>query len=222
MSTQICWIDLETTGLRLEDSKILEVGIALTDEEGEIQAEKSWLNPAPLDGLRVAALDPVVLAMHAASGLWADLQRQYQDPLRDPLTLRPARGLDLNQEVAQWISLNTNWTTKRIPLAGSGVSHFDRQFIRRDLPDVDRKLTYWAYDVGVMRRMLRLIGFNSQTDEAQPTHRALDDVKAHIKEFQTQLALLRTIDFPRVSTGVQLDPLFPSRETTELTEGAPA
>lgn len=221
---KICWIDLETTGSRLETSQILEIGVAITDTEGNIQAEQSWLNPAGLDSLRIAELDPVVLKMHAESGLWTDLQKVYTDPLSvhgDPLFMRPGLG-SISKDIGTWLIGQNNLRTEHIPLAGSGVSHFDRPFIRRDLPNVDKLLTYWAYDVGVMRRMLRLVGHNSQTEETLPTHRALEDVKAHIAEFRIQLEYLRNINYGaivKVPTGVTFEPLFPGRTTAELVEG---
>lgn len=224
---KLCWIDLETTGSALATSQILEIGIAITDEEGNIQAEKSWLNPAGMDSLRVANVDPVVIEMHAASGLWRDLQKVYRDPLdaRDPLNqhlLANPKLAGLDREISGWLLLQNDQRTEHMALAGSGVSHFDRGFIRRDLPSVDKMLTYWAYDVGVVRRMLRLVGLNSQSEDAMPNHRALDDVKAHITEFRQQLTMLKAIHHGAVvtvPTGVRYEPLFPGRNGTELVEG---
>lgn len=221
---KLCWIDLETTGSKLETSQILEIGIAVTDDEGNIEAEGSWLNPVPLDSLRVATIDPVVLEMHSKSGLWADLQKKYVDPLNDPLNIQRVRTLrDLNGEIRNWLFLKNDQRTEHMALAGSGVSHFDRGFIRRDLPDVDRMLTYWAYDVGVVRRMLRLCGINTQSEDTMPNHRALDDVKAHIREYQAQLVLLRQIPVPSAApTGTDFQPLFAAREGELLVEGGVA
>lgn len=90
-----------------------------------------------------------------------------------------------------WLNNNLQSFTKRIPLAGSGVSHFDRRFIRAQMPKLDNRLTYWAYDVGSVRRFLRLYGLPIMVEHDAKTHRALDDVKAHIEEARYYGRLLR-------------------------------
>ena len=75
-----------------------------------------------------------------------------------------------------------------LPLAGSGVSHFDRRFIRRYWPSLDRKLAYAMFDVGVVRRFLREWGLGLLPPEYAETraptigHRALSDAEDHRQE----------------------------------------
>jgi oligoribonuclease len=117
-------------------------------------------------------MDPFVYSMHTFNGLLADVRKSETSMI------------DADAQMVEWIKQYTKGD--HIPLAGSGVSHFDRAFIRKDLPKFDKYLSYWAYDTGVIRRTLKLFGidasFADTTDDK--THRALDDIRAHVEEMR--------------------------------------
>lgn len=170
-TNHMLFLDLETTGSSA-DSDIIEVGIALYTVAGvEVDAMSAVV--APRQPRRLLTMDDVVVNMHTRNGLIADLISGV------PKTIQQAEAAILDFLRDREFDRNA-----LIPLAGSGVSHFDRQFIRRDWPQVDRRLTYWAYDVGPIRRALQLAGVPSIPEwESGVTHRALDDARAHAKEF---------------------------------------
>lgn len=160
----IAWWDLETTGSGPE-SQILETGIAVSDMRLNLLDTKSILHSGPTLELRIADIDPFVLAMHGNNLLWDDLRKA------DVISTKQA-----DEEIYEWLK-NLNGGTQHIAFAGSGVAHFDRQFIRRDYPTTDGLLTYWALDIGVIRRMTELTdtgGEPHKFTELKP-HRALDD-----------------------------------------------
>ena len=177
----ICWLDLETTGSRIEVDQILEIGIIITDPQLEVIAECGWLHRNALMDFTVDQIDPVVLKMHGTSGLFADL--------RDS---RHTTMIEIDREIDEWMQEVTE-TREHIPLAGSGVSHFDRPFIRRYLPLLDKRLTFWAYDVGAVRRFYRDICGEQLADiESIKPHRALDDAALALAEMRRYRDYQRT------------------------------
>lgn len=176
----ILFVDLETTGSRTEDD-ILEVGCVLTNRNLDVIAYRNWLI-TPGTMLPIREIDPVVIEMHAKSGLWADLARvvnNYQI---------------IEDDILGWLDEHTKSEKEHIPFAGSGVGHFDRQYIRKHLPRFDKRLTYWPLDVGVFRRILKLAGVNADflhTYTDQKPHRALIDAMLAVAEMRSYVVVER-------------------------------
>jgi oligoribonuclease len=161
-------LDLETTGTDETAGSILEVGIIITDPDLTVLDEASWLvEPAPdhLDHM-----NDFVLQMHTANRLLDDLM---VGPTATPD--------EVDTDIATFLDPHTD--NGRIALAGSGVGHFDSRWIRLHLPQTAKRLTYWTYDVGVIRRFLRdLVGWAPDVDPPDKPHRALDDCRLHLTE----------------------------------------
>lgn len=184
---RILWLDLETTGSG-PDSDILEVGVVLTDGSSELKPIACFTAVLrPRDANRLLDMDQVVADMHLGNDLIKDLfatggedLRMVEDALLKFLGDHAPGG-------------------EQIPLAGSGVSHFDRQFIRRDWPRLDKRLTYWAYDVGVLRRTFEIINLRQTVvskDDLQ--HRALSDALDHAQEMREYLRAITGVGLPRL------------------------
>lgn len=186
MVAHLAWLDLETTGTDEHSDDVIEVGIVLTDAKLHVIADGTW-KVAP-QGRTVdaafAAASPVVQRMHNRNGLWSDLAKSA-------LTREQADAW-----ITQWM-LDTTGGRKHVGLAGSGVAHFDRRFIAAQLPKLDKALTYWSLDVGVVRRALSFCGRDdlipTAGDGATKTHRALDDARQHLAEFRVYAELIRAI-----------------------------
>lgn len=165
----IAWLDLETTG-SAESDVILECGIVLTDERLQVVASNSWVIH---EDVKIELVDPYVVDMHDKNGLWLDVAASI---------LLPEQADDA---VSSWLKGATK-STKHIALAGSGVGHFDRRYIKRYWPSTDKLFTYWALDVGVMRRFLKFAQREDLVpaagDSSTKTHRALDDAQQHLDE----------------------------------------
>ena len=165
----IAWLDLETTGTDEADGSILEVGVAITSPDLDVLAVAEWL--AEPDMAHVATMAPVVREMHTANGLLDELDR--------------VGGVPIGTLDAELRSLLDAYAVRgRLVLAGSGVSHFDGRWIRRHLPDAARRLTYWTFDVGVVRRWLATIDPELVRPAPAKTHRALDDARDHLAEWR--------------------------------------
>lgn len=177
----ILWLDLETTGSS-NDAKIIEFGGIITTATIDLtpigEPFTTLVDPFPVTSFE----DEVVNTMHTTSGLADDLIRASKLP----------SILEAEESIIQWINDTIGKSTNHIPYGGSGVGHFDTKYIRRDWKKLSKRLTYWTYDIGVVRRVLRLIDFSISPDlTTVKSHRALDDVRLHIEEAREYLKILK-------------------------------
>ncbi len=180
----ILFLDLETTGTDVPNDNIIEIGLSLisTDVESGYPEIGSFSEVIlPSDTAFVRMMDKkVVREMHQTNGL-----------LDEIISLREERGSDyynhtptnVENGVLAWLNKFTGADTTHIPLGGSGVTHFDRRFIKAFMPRLDARLTHWAYDMGVFRRMFLKAGVAPYSQDGK-THRALDDARVHADEFR--------------------------------------
>ena len=132
--TWLVWLHLETTGSYEDEDRILEVGFVITDESFNVKSEHSDVVHEDAKAWRSQA-DSVVRDMHERKGLW--------DAISGP------EALPLLDVEAEAISVLQSLANKHdFVLCGSGVSHFDRRFLKC-----------------VLRRSLELIG---RTDAQLP------------------------------------------------------
>lgn len=179
----ILWLDLETTGSR-DDARIIEVGCVLTDatpQLSEISTFETIIGPYIK---QTEIVDNVVFNMHNKSGLI--------DALLDPLL---PDVHEAEKMLLRWLREHAGTSDNHIPFAGSGVGHFDKKYIQRDWPTLTKKLTYWPYDVGVLRRFLRLAGWDLPAKEGDKPHRALADTLLHVEEARLYLDKLIGVNY---------------------------
>lgn len=178
----IAWIDLETTSSDEHDGSLLEVGAIITDPHlRELTRVSTLVSPAPghLD-----TMPEVVRTMHTESGLLDDLEAA--EPHERP---HPTHVDSMTRNL-----LDTHAIRGQVILAGSGVGHFDSRWIRRHLPRSSSRLTYWALDVGVVRRFLERIDpdlvLHQYPVDGKP-HRALADAELHLAEWRAYRDAMR-------------------------------
>ena len=182
--SNILWVDLETTGSEIEGNSLIEIGSIVTDNSpdlNEIGSFTAVIHTEPSDWLDTV---PVVIDMHTENGLMADSL---------------AGGGPRHDVVDDWADWALELCDGRIPLAGSGVAHFDRKWIdyelaaagptRRACTDLAQQLQYWAYDIGPARRFsklakldLGLYGYDGAQAGAGKLHRGLADIRDHAVE----------------------------------------
>lgn len=178
----VCWLDLETTGPNEAHDPILEVGAVLCRNEPgmPVEHEWSWLVTQPDDFWAVVypATDPFVIEMHSTNGLWRALESSDTDMAEV--------DRDFSTRLRRLCGGN------HVALAGSGVGHFDRRFIHAQMPRTDKRFTYWAYDVGVVRRLFDRIAPDlvRPLPDTGKAHRGLDDALDHRDEWLHYEALL--------------------------------
>lgn len=175
------WLDLETTGSQDSDL-VIEIGALITDRQmNEIEA-KEFVLPIPEDS--EANLPDVVRTMHTVNGLLEDCKKvEWPADSENVWIARIKMMSAIDIELSNWVKKFNG--TNHMMFAGSGISHFDRKYVERDLPLLNKRLTYFHMDIGVVRRFLELadiqltVNYNMSGDKS---HRALDDARLHAYE----------------------------------------
>lgn len=181
------WVDLETTGLDEIENPIIEIGLVITEIAPpcrELDSFEAVILPA--DPEWEMTLNDQVHRMHTVNGLLEDVHakgRSIRDVEHEILALLMKYGRPHNYM-----------------LAGSGVGHFDRRFIKAQMPGFDKWLQHPAMDVGVIRRMLKFCGradldaFGQTLDgAADKPHRGLPDVRDHINEYRQYASIIESL-----------------------------
>lgn len=179
-------LDLECTGNGKED-EIIEIGCSMLETATwtEVGFYGHLIVPSTASWDRMMA-NKVVREMHEVNGLIKDIV-DYGAP-------DVATAANIDRDVEQWLEHFVGKDTTHIPYGGSGIEHFDRPFIEREMPRLNKRITFWAYDTGNHRRAFRLAGrpWLTEATSAVKTHRALDDARMHASEWRYVMTALRT------------------------------
>lgn len=171
----LCWLDLETTGLDPLCDAILELGIVITTKNLEIVASFSKAM-RPSRNIRLTEIDPFVWKMHQDNNLWND----------------SVTSTDLLDSVADMAAnfIEDNGA-KGSPLCGSTIN-FDRSFLKAQAPELLLYLHYRNIDVSTLKNMMA-VHFQDVPPFEKPkgNHRALDDLHHSIAEYQHYVNSIR-------------------------------
>lgn len=181
----LLWCDLETAGTDERRDPILEIAAILTDSDlRELATFEVVVKPdLDVEDLRSAAGD-VVRVMHDENGLWEECADG-----------RPI--LWAEQDLIRLITYHS--PEKKVRLAGSGVGHFDRRFIRHQMPSLDTHLDHAPFDVGQVRRFCELANppllarVTERSARRGRAHRAMSDIRSHLEEARLYVDLIRQI-----------------------------
>ncbi len=167
---RLVWIDCEMTGLSLTADALVEIAALVTDSELNVLGEGvDVIIKPPAEALE--QMDDFVRDMHTKSGLLTELDAG--------VTLAEAQ-----ETVLAYLREHCD-TDSRPPLAGNTVGT-DRNFIARDLPDLESFLHYRIIDVSSIKELSRR--WYPRAYFASPTkkgnHRALADIQESIEELR--------------------------------------
>lgn len=192
MPPELAWIDLETTGLDPNKDVTLELGIVLTDAVGRICRDgvASWLVydlSKPWTALKdwgkaCHEMSDYVRDMHVNSGLNLDIGTM----LRSPGSIECASPSSVAYEAFAWLRAATERTPGEMPMSGSSV-HFDRSFIKVDMPELDSFFHYRnGVDVSSLRELAKLHapGIVASQPTASKEHRTVPDLLDSIKLYR--------------------------------------
>lgn len=167
----LVWLDLEMTGLDPARHAIVEIATLVTDDDLELVAEGPDLVVHQSPDV-LAAMDPPVRELHAASGLLPAIERSSVS-----LAEAGARTLAFLLE-----HVPEAGTT---PLCGNSIGT-DRRFLAAHLPEIDRHLHYRSIDVSTVKELARrwYPDVFAQLPAKKGGHRALDDIRESVEELR--------------------------------------
>ncbi|GMU79809.1 MAG: oligoribonuclease [Acidimicrobiia bacterium] len=166
---RLVWIDLEMTGLDVRRHVIVEIAVLVTDAGLEpLDEGLDLVVHQPEEAL--AAMDEVVRAMHARSGLLTEIAAAT-------LTLADA-GARALAYVRQHVP-----APRTAPVCGNSIG-VDRRFLDAYLPELDGYLHYRSVDVSTLKELCRRWAPDAyrKRPAKQESHRALTDVRESIAE----------------------------------------
>jgi oligoribonuclease len=176
-STKLLWVDLEMTGLDVNEHVIIEVAAEVTDWNFTTLASYEAVIAQADDVLERS--NPWARDQHAKSGLTERVRTEG----------RPEQ--DVVREFCEFI--RANFGNEPAVLAGNSI-HNDRAFIKHWWPDVENCLHYRMLDVSSWKLVMQ--GKYGVQFDKNDMHRAFDDIQASIAELQFYMEWFR--DHPRV------------------------
>lgn len=167
-TTKLLWVDLEMTGLEVDDHVIIEVAALVTDWSFKTLASYSAVIFQEDAVLKKS--NPWALDQHTKSGLLEKVRTE---------------GKPEHDVVADLVKLiKEQFGHEPAVLAGNSI-HNDRLFIRKWWPDVDRLLHYRMLDVSAWKLVMQ--GKYGISFAKLDTHLAADDIRASIAELEYYL-----------------------------------
>lgn len=179
-ATNLCWLDLEMTGLDEQKDVILQAALIVTNENLEPQEEfvcDIW-QPQHL----LAQMTPFVTEMHERTGLIERVKKSK---------------MDLAIAEKALIERVVGWCSYPATLCGSSVG-YDRRFIDRWMPGLAGYLSYRIIDVSSIKLLARLWYGEAGTFQkrTEGEHDALFDIQQSLLE----LAFYRRTIFAEAGT----------------------
>jgi len=171
---RLLWLDLETTGLVVEKTVILEVGAKITDAKLEVldTFQRTVLHET------MPPMDPWCLETHTKSGLVKDI-------IVDGVPLKFVE-LGICAWLDKWFPDNKTVDVivgekgsreGQIFLCGTGI-HFDRRYIRYYMPLLNERLHHRMIDLSAVYYFDKIFKGTKveKTSSEVLKHRALDDI----------------------------------------------
>lgn len=164
--TNMIWIDLEMTGLDIND-KIIEIATIVTDSNLNIVAE----GPNLVIHEPKSVMDNMgewCTKQHGRSGL-------TEKVLQSRITLKEAQ-----EQTLQFLEKYT--LKQKSPLCGNSIWN-DRRFLAKYMPEIEQYCHYRMVDVSTLKELAKRWKpkvYDSYSKES--THMALNDIKDSINE----------------------------------------
>lgn len=168
-ANNLIWIDLEMTGLDVDNDRIIEIATIVTDAELNILAEGPVLAIRQPESV-LAAMDDWNRTQHGGSGLW---QRVIDSPIDEAEAER--QTIDFLQA---WVPAGVS------PMCGNSICQ-DRRFLHRGMPQLLRYFHYRHIDVSTLKELAqRWLPRVAEGVEKNSSHLALDDIRDSIAELR--------------------------------------
>lgn len=165
---QIVWIDCEMTGLDIDNDRLCELAIIVTDFQLKPLHEGMTvvINPG---AKALEGMNDFVRNMHENSGLIEEMSSGVTAEEAELLAIEYVNGLV---------------THTRRPLVAGNTIGMDRRFISKYMPTFDERMHYRSIDVSTIKELSRR--WYPETFHRAPEkhggHRALTDIAESIRE----------------------------------------
>ncbi len=169
MSSKLVWMDLEMTGLDVDQHVILEIATVITDSNLNVIEEGPAITIfQPEDAL--AKMDEWNVEHHTRSGL-LERVRESESSLEEA-------------EAVTFDLISRHSERGESPLCGNSVWQ-DRRFLNRYMPTLDSYLHYRIIDVSSIKELVRRWAPDVLDQvEKSDSHRALQDIMESIEELR--------------------------------------
>lgn len=171
--TKLLWLDLEMTGLEVENDVIIEVAAVVTDFDFRILGKYEAVIKQSDE--KLASMNEWAANQHELSGLTERVKQEGRSES------------EVEQELADFIA--KHFKEEPAVLAGNSI-HNDRNFIRASWPKVEARLHYRMFDVSSFKILMQ--GKFQVIVEKNNAHRAQDDIQASIDELKQYLEWFKT------------------------------
>ncbi|WP_082594239.1 oligoribonuclease [Phycicoccus sp. Soil802] len=170
VNDRIVWIDCEMTGLSLEADALIEVAALVTDFELNQLGDGVDVVIRPPDAA-LEQMDDFVRSMHTTSGLLEELPG----------------GTTMEDAQEQVLAYIREWVPepRKAPLGGNTVGT-DRNFLARDMAELEAHLHYRIIDVSSIKELSRRWYPRAYFGSPKKSggHRALADIRESIAELR--------------------------------------
>lgn len=164
------FIDLETTGLYPESCEILEFAMIITDNK--LNELESYSTPIYQSKYVLDGMHHWCEQTHTASGL-------IEEVTKSTVTTAQVESKVLDILARQFGG------PERPVVAGSSV-HFDKAFIARHMPNLNKRLHYRIIDTSSFMEALKIYHGHEYEGKA-PAHRALADIRDSVQYLREHL-----------------------------------
>jgi oligoribonuclease len=168
---RLVWIDLEMTGLDVDQDAIVEIACIVTDSN-LLALDDGIQLVVHQDEAVLERMDEFVRTMHRKSGLL------------DEIPTAPSDTGAAEQEVLAYVQKHVA-TASSAPMCGNSIG-MDRRFLAKYMPELDNYVHYRSIDVSsfkeVARRWYPAI-YRKRPGKAEQ-HRALGDIQESIDELR--------------------------------------
>lgn len=165
----LIWIDLEMTGLAVENDRIIEIATVVTDAQLNVIAEGPQFAIHQSDEL-LSTMDDWNTKQHTSSGL---IQRVKESTVDEQ-----------QAELETLNFLQKHVGVKRSPMCGNSVWQ-DRRFLARYMPKLEQYFHYRMIDVTTLKELaLRWAPSIYNGFQKDSQHLALNDIHDSIAELR--------------------------------------
>ncbi|ALB02160.1 oligoribonuclease [Francisella persica ATCC VR-331] len=166
-SDNLIWIDLEMTGLDVDNCRIIEIASIITNKDLNIIAEAEPIAIYQPNEV-LATMNEWCIKNHGETGL---TQRVKDSEISTEAA---------EQQVLEFIKKFVPYQSS--PLCGNSIWQ-DRRFLAKYMPKIDDYCHYRMLDVTTLKLLNQYWG-DGKVFEKKNTHKALDDIRESIAELK--------------------------------------